>query len=129
MAARELQLEVFINGVSTELIAAFRQDADGGLAIEPDQLRNVGIIPVPEAAGPDGLIRIDRLPDVSFEFVEATQSIYFNTIDAARAPRIIDAGARTGVVGRGCRELLGRARELYALRQHRRRGSRRVFRL
>ena len=64
-APRDLQLEVFINGTSRELIAAFRQDPDGALAIQPDQLRNVGIDPAEEAMRPDGLIDIARLPGIS----------------------------------------------------------------
>ena len=41
----ELQLEVFVNGSPSELIAAFRQTPDGLLLIEPEQLKNVGIKP------------------------------------------------------------------------------------
>ncbi|RWO78184.1 fimbria/pilus outer membrane usher protein [Mesorhizobium sp.] len=93
-ASRDLQLEVFINGTSTDLVAAFRQDADGTLAIEPVQLRNVGIEPAEEAMRPDGLIDIARLPLVSFEFDEAAQTIHFTIEYDARSARVIDAHER-----------------------------------
>ncbi|RWF92409.1 MAG: fimbrial biogenesis outer membrane usher protein, partial [Mesorhizobium sp.] len=93
-ASRDLQLEVFINGTSTDLIAAFRQDADGILAIEPDQLRNVGIEPGEEAMRPDGLIDIAKLPLVSFEFDETAQIIHFTVEYDARSARVIDAHER-----------------------------------
>lgn len=93
---RDLQLEVFLNGASTQLIAAFREEADGRLLIDPDQLRNVGLRPAEAAAGPDGLIDIARLPNVSFEVDEATQSIHFAATYGALAPHIVDLGLRTG---------------------------------
>lgn len=88
---RQLQLEVFINGDSRELIAEVRQDADGTLAIEPEQLRNVGIEPAKEAIGADGLVDIARLPDVSFEYDESNQTIYFDVEYDALSARVIDA--------------------------------------
>ncbi|AZO00620.1 fimbrial biogenesis outer membrane usher protein [Mesorhizobium sp. M9A.F.Ca.ET.002.03.1.2] len=93
-ASRDLQLEVFINGTSTDLIAAFRQDADGTLAIEPDQLRNVGIKPDEEAIRPDGLVDIAKLPRVSAEFDETAQTIHFTVEYDARSARVIDAHER-----------------------------------
>lgn len=89
--SRELQLEVFINGASTDLVAAFRQDADGTLAIDPDQLRNVGIEPADEAMRDDGLIDIARMPGVSFEFDEANQLIHFTVEYDALSARVIEA--------------------------------------
>ncbi len=51
---KELQLEVYINDVSTELIARFRQNGTGTFFIEPVQLKNVGITPVESAVADDG---------------------------------------------------------------------------
>lgn len=93
--ARQLQLEVYINDVSTELIATFRQDDTGSLFIEPVQLRNVGITPVESAAGADGWIDISRLPDVTARYDESSQSIYFTLSVAARASKVIDASNRS----------------------------------
>lgn len=91
-----LQLEVFINGASRELIAAFHQDADGALAIAPDQLRNVGIYPAREAMRPDGLVDIARLPGVTYEYDEASQSIHFNVQFDSLSARVINAHEGTG---------------------------------
>lgn len=92
---RELQLEVYINDVSTELIATFRQNSTGSLLIEPVQLRNVGIIPVETAVGADGWVDIAKLPDVSWRYDESNQSIYFSLSTEARASKVIDASGQT----------------------------------
>ncbi|WFP75213.1 fimbria/pilus outer membrane usher protein [Mesorhizobium sp. WSM4906] len=90
---RDLYLEVFINDVSTELIGTFTQFPDDGLAATPDELTQVGLKPVESAAGADGLIRLDRLPGVSFRIDEATQRLYVTTTNEGRAARIVDIGA------------------------------------
>ncbi len=82
-----LQLEAFINGVSTGLIGAFRLNADGTLSIAPDELRELGLIPDPAALASDGMIDLNRLPDVSYTYDEATQSIDFTAADRRRIAR------------------------------------------
>lgn len=89
-----LQLEVYINDVSTELIATFRQNGTGSLFIEPVQLKNVGITPVESAKAEDGWIDISKLPDVTARYDESTQSIYFTVSVTARADKVIDASAK-----------------------------------
>ncbi|NWJ27744.1 fimbria/pilus outer membrane usher protein [Rhizobium sp. RM] len=89
-----LQLEVYINDVSTELIATFRQNGTGSLFIEPVQLKNVGITPVDSAKAEDGWIDISKLPDVTARYDESTQSIYFTVPVTARAGKVIDASAK-----------------------------------
>lgn len=83
----ELQLEAFINGVSTGLIGTFRLNADGSLSIAPDELRELGLIPDPAALAADGMIDLKRLPDVSYTYDEATQSIDFTAADRRRIAR------------------------------------------
>ncbi len=97
-ADRDLYLSVSVNGVSADLVAAFRQAPDGTLSIEPEQLRNVGIVPAKNAIGADGRARIDRLPSVRFLYDELKQTIDFTAADAERAPKIIDAIAPRGGV-------------------------------
>lgn len=93
----ELQLEVFVNGTSSELIATFRQARDGSLLIEPDQLRNVGIKPVTAAVvqdGPDkGWIDVSRLSGVNVIYKEDNQTINFDATEISRAARVVDAQA------------------------------------
>lgn len=87
---RDLYLEVFVNDVSTGLIGAFRQLSDGGLASTPDELQQVGLQPVEGAMGADHLVRVDRLPDVSYRIDEATQRLYVTATNAARSAHVID---------------------------------------
>ncbi|RWM08342.1 fimbria/pilus outer membrane usher protein [Mesorhizobium sp.] len=89
---RDLYLEVFINDVSTELIGTFTQLPDGGFAATPDELTQVGLKPVESAADGNGLIRLDRLPGVSYRIDEATQRLYVTTTNEGRAARIVDVG-------------------------------------
>ncbi|MER9232535.1 fimbrial biogenesis outer membrane usher protein [Mesorhizobium sp. M0622] len=87
---RDLYLEVFINDVSTGLIGTFTEFADGGLAATPDELEQVGLKPVEDAIGNDGLVRLDRLPEVAFRIDEATQRLYVTTSNEGRAARVVD---------------------------------------
>lgn len=91
---RELQLEVYINDVSTELIARFRQNGTGAFFIEPVQLRNVGITPVETAVSDDGWVDISKLPDATARYDESSQSIYFTLSMEARATKVIDVSSK-----------------------------------
>ncbi|MDI6835829.1 MAG: fimbrial biogenesis outer membrane usher protein, partial [Rhizobiaceae bacterium] len=91
----DLQLEVFINGRPTRLIAAFTRDGSGALAIAPDQLRNVGIIPAAEALRADGLVDISKLPGVAYRYDATLQAIYFDVQFDSISARVIDAHKRT----------------------------------
>ena len=79
---RELYLEVFINDVSTQLVGSFTQFPDGGLAATADELNQVGLKPVDDAVGGDGLVRLDRLPNVAFRIDGPSQRLYVTTSDA-----------------------------------------------
>jgi outer membrane usher protein len=89
-----LQLEVYINDVSTNLIATFRQDSAGFLLIEPKQLANVGISPMDSAISRDGWIDISKLPDVTVRYDEATQSVHFDLPMEARVTKVIDVAGK-----------------------------------
>ncbi|OAE38883.1 fimbrial assembly protein [Brucella intermedia] len=89
-AERNLYLEVFINDASMKLIGNFRQMPDGGLASTPEELTEVGLKPVDSARSDDGLVRLDRLPNVSYKIDEQAQHLYITTDDNARAPKVID---------------------------------------
>lgn len=91
--ARDLYLEVFINDVSTGLIASFRETEDGGLSCPQDQLGNVGINPVASAMDPDGWVRVDQLPGVEYRIDEGAQQIHITTGLEGRSTREINLGA------------------------------------
>lgn len=89
---QDLQLEVFVNGVSTGLIGAFRLGVDGVLTASPEELAQFGIRARHDVAGDDGTIRLDRVEGVEFAYDAATQSLWLRAPDTARLPRSIDAG-------------------------------------
>lgn len=91
MAERDLFLEVFINDVSTRVIAAFKEAPEGGLTAAADDLATAGLKPVAAALTADGRVRLDRLPGVTYRVDEATQQLRVTTSDAARVTRTIDA--------------------------------------
>jgi outer membrane usher protein len=91
---RSLYLEVFINDVSTKLVGSFTQLPDGGLAATPEELQQVGLKPLDDATGADGLVRVDQLPDVSFRIDEATQRLYVTATNDGREARVVDVGGR-----------------------------------
>lgn len=93
-AVRELHLEVFINGNSTNLIAQFYREADGTFLISARQLENVGIVPLPAATREDGRVDIARLPDLNYRYDEAGQNIYFTAAFDALSANVIDAQRR-----------------------------------
>lgn len=90
----DLQLEVIMNGTPSGWIAAFYQRPDGMLAIDPEQLRNIGLIPQKEAILADGKVDIARLRDVSFQYDKEEQTISFRAKQHALAPRKLDGGGR-----------------------------------
>lgn len=92
--AGQLQLEVYINDVSTNMIATFRQNAAGSFLIEPQQLTNIGISPVENAIGDDGWIDISMLPEVVARYDSSTQSMHFSLPMTARASKVIDASGK-----------------------------------
>jgi outer membrane usher protein len=87
---RDLQLNVLINETPVNLIGSFKQLPDGSLAATAEELREIGLIAEKRAADSDGLVRLDRLPGVSYRFNEAAQAIHITAPDAARAPHIVD---------------------------------------
>lgn len=66
---RDLYLEVFINGTSMKMIGPFKKLADDGLAAAPEELTEVGVKPEDAAETDDGLVRLDRLPDISYRII------------------------------------------------------------
>lgn len=87
----DLQLEVFINGTSRHLIASFRRNADGTFSISPDQLRNIGLLPVKSALTPEGMVVLENLPGVTYRYDSVHQTIYIAAPDGARVTEVINA--------------------------------------
>lgn len=83
-----LQLEVYVNGRSTQQIAAFRLDANGRMSSPRSELEQVGI-KVPASYAPDAQVPLDRLTGVTYNYDEATQIIRIAATSAAQRPTVI----------------------------------------
>jgi outer membrane usher protein len=84
-----LQLNVIINGVSTNLIASFVQYDDGRIAATAGELTELGIR-TPPTSGPNVLVGLSAIPSASYKYDEAKQQIAITIADAQRIPRDYD---------------------------------------
>ncbi|MCW5718347.1 MAG: fimbrial biogenesis outer membrane usher protein [Bauldia sp.] len=89
-AALDLYLEVFVDGTSSALIAAFQQEPGGAFMVDPDDLRSVGLVPDPAAIRADGMIDIARLPGVTYRYDAAAQTMNFSVVPEARVATVLD---------------------------------------
>ncbi|WP_244642387.1 fimbria/pilus outer membrane usher protein [Phyllobacterium sp. 628] len=94
-AAQDVYLEVFINDEATGLIGAFRQLPDGGLAAQPQELKDVGLEPVSAALDKDGWARVDHLPGVEYRVDIENQRLYVQTSDKARSAKVVDLNPKS----------------------------------
>jgi outer membrane usher protein len=88
-----LYLEVIVNGTPTGLIAAFQRRSDGGLAIAPGELREIGIVPDPKAVNAEGLIDLDHFAGLIYRYDAVAQVVRFDARDRVRAANVYDASA------------------------------------
>lgn len=91
---RPLQLEVYINGATTNTIAAFVHTAGGRMAARRSELAEVGI-KTPAGSAAD-LVSLDDLPGLEYRYDEAKQAIFFTLADERRITRMYDARAGAG---------------------------------
>jgi outer membrane usher protein len=89
--AQTLQLEVYVNGVRTGLIATFLQANDRSLSVTAGELTELGIRP-PKGANAEDRVELNRLAGLSYGLIAEKQEIRFTATDAARLPKVIDAG-------------------------------------
>ena len=85
-----LQLEVFVNGRTLNLISPFTLRADGSLATSSGELAQIGLRVPPDLTGEDD-IPLTGLPDLTFVYDAAGQSIRFTARGSALEPAIINA--------------------------------------
>lgn len=95
-ADEPLQLEVFLNGYATNLIAAFTRHPDGSFSARRGELAELGL-KVPAGLPQDAEVPLGRLPGVSFEYDEPRQTILITAAPEAQVPTLIDGrpAART----------------------------------
>lgn len=88
-AERALQLEVFLNGQTTQLVGAFAQGADGKLSATRRELEGLGIQP-PEGSDPEAIVALDGLSGLSYNYDEPRQRVDVTVADERRVRRVID---------------------------------------
>lgn len=94
-SGQELLLGVAINNGPSRVLACFHRLPDGKLAATPDELRKAGFRPARGVAGKDGLIPLDSLPEVAWQYNDVDQMIAFTAPDAAREPATVDLGGES----------------------------------
>jgi outer membrane usher protein len=82
----DLQLEVWINGASSDQIAAFQLGPDGRLSAMSSELRAVGLH---TDVGPERRIRLDDMAGVSYRYDAAAQRVDVQAEDRALIARAI----------------------------------------
>lgn len=87
-----LELEVVINGASTQKVGEFVL-RDGALLARPEELADLGLRTPNEAArSPDGLIVVSTLPGVSVSLDQTTQVVRFAAGSAELTPTLLHSG-------------------------------------
>ncbi|KRA56680.1 hypothetical protein ASD79_16595 [Caulobacter sp. Root655] len=85
---QDLQLEVWINGHGTGLVAAVTRDADGRLSMSADEMRAVGLSPPPPPQGRPGPVDLSALPGLRATYDEDGQRLLVEAAaDTLRAQR------------------------------------------
>jgi outer membrane usher protein len=93
-AKQALQLEAFINGESTHLIAEFDKSEDGSWSAAKTDLDELGFKVDPKLADANGAVRLDQLPGVHFTYDEAAQAMRFEASASAVKPTLLSSGRR-----------------------------------
>jgi outer membrane usher protein len=88
-AARELYLEVMLNGQLTSLITRFREH-DGHLSASANDLSDIGIATDKLGAAGTATLELDRIPGLHYRYDAAGQSIDLQVPDALRKPYTFD---------------------------------------
>ncbi len=87
---RPLQLEVFINGRATQLVASLTQYPDGKLAASRRELKGLGIQP-PDGGDHEKAVALDELSGLSYHYDEPRQRLDLTVADERRVRHVIDA--------------------------------------
>jgi outer membrane usher protein len=85
-----LQLDVFVNGRSLNLISAFTLRGDRTLISSPTELAEIGLL-IPVSMSKAAEVALDRLPGLAFVYDELAQTIHFTGDEKALTPMLIHA--------------------------------------
>jgi outer membrane usher protein len=87
---RALQLEVFLNGETRQIIGSFQELPDGSLAATRKELAEVGVKPPGQGADED-LVPLAGIAGITYNYDEPRQRIDITAADERRVPNVIDA--------------------------------------
>ena len=87
---RELQLEVWINGYSTNLIAPFVELPDAGLATARESLLELDLV-LPGSGNADDQVRLDSIPGLKYRLDQSTQTVHLSVAEGLRRAKSYDA--------------------------------------
>ena len=93
-AGRDLQLEVFLNGETRQLLASFKDVPEHGLAATRKELIEAGIKPPGEGADED-LVLLSSMAGVTYQYDEPRQRVDISAPNERRMPLVIDARGAT----------------------------------
>jgi len=85
-AKEDLYLAVFINGVDTKTLAAFRRFAGGCLTVSPDDLKEYRLRIPDSAMHVSGGVCLEKMPGLTYRYDASSQTIHFKVSDGARVP-------------------------------------------
>src|ERR1051326_6148743 len=97
LGGNQLQLEVYINKLPTNLIGSFVQLSDKRMAARAAHLTELGIMPPSTGAG-DGLVILDEIPGLTYRYEEAEQKIFFTARDERLVAKVYDVRGKPQAV-------------------------------
>ncbi len=86
----ELQLEVWVNGYTTNLIAQFVELPGGSLAVSREALIDLELV-VPGNGATTTSVRLDTIPGVTYRLDRTTQTLYLTVPKGMRKAKVYDA--------------------------------------
>lgn len=89
---QNLQLEVIINGIPTNLIGGFVLFESGQIGAAPTEVADIGLRIDPQQSTQD-VVLLDDIPTLTYRYDEQTQSIDIVVADAFRADQEFDLAA------------------------------------
>lgn len=97
----DLYLEIFVNGYARRGIVGFRPRDDGDYSVDPEDLERAGLLATGASTDEDGRVLLSTLPDTTFLYDEAGQSMHLTAPDHRRVADVLDTGgARSAIAAR-----------------------------
>ncbi len=94
---QKLQLEVFIDGASTNLVAEILRAPDGRFAARRSELREVGVA-VPGSGKDDDVIAFESIPGFGMRYDEPNQKLHLTLAPESRLAKEYSATRANGMV-------------------------------